>query len=131
MGLLEEIKSKTSINIERFLERLKEDLKEENEEKILDSIYEVFIMILDIIKQAKIPEKLYTTSLNMTKDYWCLNKYGKLYKDTFDESGNIKSISIGDTKTEFVTKTQIEGSSEDILLNIYKTSLYRHRKMRW
>ena len=85
----------------------------------------------------------------MTKDYWYLNKYDKLFVKNIDinsdENSNvkIKSIQIGDTTTTFAdTSSQIEinGTTyntgtvdfdEDILVEKYKKALYENRRMRW
>ena len=159
MSILDKIKGRTNIDVDIFVERLKKDFnidKIENEEKkeianeeILNSIYEVLILILDTINQNKIPVGLYTTWLEMVKDYWYLNKYDKKYVSNIDtdESKNsnirVKSIQVGDTTTTFAdTSSQIDinGTTyntgtvdfdEDMLIEKYKKRLYKHRKMRW
>lgn len=83
----------------------------------------------------------------MTKDYWYLNGYDKLFASKSEEDSKsnvkVKSVQIGDTTTTFVDKTsQVEingivyntgtvNYSEDGLIEKYKKDLYRHRKMRW
>ena len=83
----------------------------------------------------------------MTKDYWYLNGYDKLFASKAEEDSKsnvkVKSVQIGDTTTTFVDKTsQVEingiiyntgtvNYSEDGLIEKYKKDLYRHRKMRW
>ena len=89
MNILDKIKGRTNIDVDIFVERLKKDFnidKIENEEKkeiandeMLNSIYEVLILILDKIHQSKVPVGLYTTWLQMVRDYWYLNKYDKKY----------------------------------------------------
>lgn len=159
MNILDKIKGRTNIDVDIFVERLKKDFnidKIENEEKreiandeMLNSIYEVLILILDTIHQDKVPVGLYTTWLEMVRDYWYLNKYDKKYVSNIDaeESKNsnikVKSIQVGDTTTTFAdTSSQIDinGTTyntgtvdfdEDMLIEKYKQRLYKHRKMRW
>ena len=159
MNILDKIKGRTKIDVDIFVERLKKDFnidKIENEEKkeianeeMLNSIYEVLILILDKIHQSKVPVGLYTTCLQMVRDYWYLNKYDKKYVSNIDaeENGNsnirVKSIQVGDTTTTFAdTSSQIDinGTTyntgtvdfdEDMFIEKYKKRLYEHRKMRW
>ena len=159
MNILDKIKGRTNIDVDIFVERLKKDFnidKIENEEKreiandeMLNSIYEVLILILDTIHQDKVPVGLYTTWLEMVRDYWYLNKYDKKYVSNIDaeESKNsnikVKSIQVGDTTTTFAdTSSQIDinGTTyntgtvdfdEDILVEKYKKALYENRRMRW
>ena len=68
MNILDKIKGRTNIDVDIFVERLKKDFnidKIENEEKkeiandeMLNSIYEVLILILDKIHQSKVPVAL-------------------------------------------------------------------------
>lgn len=117
--------------------------------QLICSIYDTMIIILGKTHQEKILNNLYTTWLRMTKDYWYLNKYDKLFVKNIDinsdENSNlkIKSIQIGDTTTTFAdTSSQIEinGTTyntgtvdfdEDILVEKYKKALYENRRMRW
>lgn len=159
MSLLDKIKGKTRIDVNTFVNRLLRELyidKMENEEKkklateqLVNSIYEVLIIILDKINQDRIPEGLYTTWLEMVRDYWHLNKYDKQYIFNTDSNGDensnvrIKSVQIGDTTTTFVdTSSQIDINGtiyntgtvdfdEDILVEKYKKRLYKHRKLGW
>ena len=159
MSMLDKIKGRTKIDVDIFVNRLERDLyidKIENKEKkelaseqLVDSIYEVLIIILDKINQDKVPEGLYTTWLEMVRDYWRLNKYDKQYVSNTDSNVNensnirIKSIQVGDTTTTFAdTSSQIDinGTTyntgtvdfdEDILVEKYKKRLYKHRKMGW
>ena len=161
MNILDKIKGRTNIDIDIdiFVERLKKDFsidtiadKEKKElanEEMLNSIYEVLILILDKINQDKVPVGLYTTWLEMVRDYWYLNKYDKKYVSNIDAEGNqssnirVKSIQVGDTTTTFAdTSSQIDinGTTydtgtidfdEDMLIEKYKKRLYKHRKMRW
>lgn len=159
MTILEKIKSRTKIDIDMFIARLSKELsidtisdkdkKASAIEQLEYSIYDIMIIILDVIHQPKVPEGLYTTWLRMIKDYWCLNKYDKQFvsntgtSSESDSNIKIKSIQAGDTTTTFAdTSSQIyiNGTtyntgtidfSDDILLEKYKKDLYRHRKMRW
>ena len=159
MTILEKIKSRTKIDIDVFISRLKKEFsidtisdknkKESAIEQLEYSIYDTMIIILDVTHQPKVPEGLYTTWLKMVKDYWYLNKYNEKFNSSSEtsteENSNIKikSIQAGDTTTTFAdTSSQININgvpyntgtidfSEDILLEKYKKDLYRHRKMRW
>ncbi len=157
--MLEEIYNKTNIDMTAFIKRLEIELsingiKDEEKKKMASaqlvcSIYDTMIIILGKTHQEKILNELYTTWLRMTKDYWYLNKYDKLFVKNIDinsdENSNvkIKSIQIGDTTTTFAdTSSQIEinGTTyntgtvdfdEDILVEKYKKALYENRRMRW
>lgn len=157
--MLEEIYNKTNIDMIAFIKRLEIELsingiKDEEKKKIASaqlvcSIYDTMIIILGKTHQEKILNELYTTWLRMTKDYWYLNKYDKLFVKNIDinsdENSNlkIKSIQVGDTTTTFAdTSSQIEinGTTyntgtvdfdEDILVEKYKKALYENRRMRW
>ena len=157
--MLEEIYNKTNIDMTAFIKRLEIELsivgiQDEEKKKMASaqlvcSIYDTMIIILGKTHQEKILNELYTTWLRMTKDYWYLNKYDKLFVKNIDinsdENSNlkIKSIQIGDTTTTFAdTSSQIEinGTTyntgtvdfdEDILVEKYKKALYENRRMRW
>ena len=157
--MLEEIYNKTNIDMTAFIKRLEIELsingiKDEEKKKIASaqlvcSIYDTMIIILGKTHQEKILNELYTTWLRMTKDYWYLNKYDKLFVKNIDinsdENSNlkIKRIQVGDTTTTFAdTSSQIEinGTTyntgtvdfdEDILVEKYKKALYENRRMRW
>lgn len=159
MNILDKIKGRTNIDMDIFVERLKKDFsidtiedegkREVANEEMLNSIYEVLILILDTIHQSKVPVGLYTTWLEMVRDYWYLNKYDKKYVSNIDATENgtsnirVKSIQVGDTTTTFAdTSSQIDINgttyntgtvdfSEDMLIEKYKKRLYKHRKMRW
>ena len=159
MSILDKIKGRANIDVDIFVERLKNDLnintieneekKEKANEEMLNSIYEVLILILDTTHQDKVPAGLYTTWLEMVRDYWYLNKYDKKYVSNIDAEGSnnsnvrVKSIQVGDTTTTFAdTSSQIDinGTTyntgtvdfdEDMLIEKYKQRLYKHRKMRW
>lgn len=155
MSVLEKIKKRTNnIDVESLKKRLIKELKlkEDNADttaQVEYSLLDTLVIILDTIHQEKIPDGLYTTWLRMTKDYWYLNGYDKLFNDTSEEEGNsksnvkVKSLQIGDTTTTFAdpnSQVEINGItystgtveySEDGLIEKYKKDLYRHRKMRW
>lgn len=157
--MLEEIISKSCIDITTFMTRLKKELnidtiKDDNKkqtatEQLVCAIYDTLIIILDKTRQNKVPKGLYTTWLEMIKDYWYLNQYDKKYvldSDSDDDGSaniKIKSIQEGDTTTTFAdtsSQININGTtyntgtidySDDILIEKYKNRLYKHRKMRW
>lgn len=154
--MINKIQSKTKINMTEFIKRLERELSiskmqyEENKkiarEQLIYSIYDTMTIILDTIHQSRVPEGLYTTWINMIKDYWVLNKYDKKYvsnieaKESENSNIKVKSIQVGDTTTTFTdTSSQIEingttyntgtiNFNEDILVEKYKKSLYRHRR---
>lgn len=157
--MIDKIKNKTNINIDKFIERLKDELfintisdeekKKKANEQLVYCIYDVLIIILDVTHQNIILDGLYTTWLNMVKDYWYLNKYDNQFVKNIDaektegENVKVKSIQVGDTTTTFADITsqiEINGTTyntgtidfdNDILIEKYKKALYRHRKMRW
>ena len=153
MSVLEKIKSKTNkIDVESLKKRILKELniKEDNQDGVAQveySLLDTLVIILDTTHQSKIPDELYTTWIRMTKDYWYLNGYDKLFASKSEEDSKsnvkVKSVQIGDTTTTFVDKTsQVEingivyntgtvNYSEDGLIEKYKKDLYRHRKMRW
>lgn len=153
MSVLEKIKSKTNkIDVESLKKRILKELniKEDNQDGVSQveySLLDTLVIILDTTHKSKIPDGLYTTWIRMTKDYWYLNGYDKLFASKSEEDSKsnvkVKSVQIGDTTTTFVDKTsQVEingivyntgtvNYSEDGLIEKYKKDLYRHRKMRW
>ena len=54
MSILEKIKSRTNIDVEYMITRLKKLLGNENEENIQNAVYEIMLVILDTINQSKI-----------------------------------------------------------------------------
>ena len=160
MSMLDNIKNRTLIDVDFLIKRLAKELKlidekkeipEDAKDQIICSLYDTLIIILDTTHQDKIPEGLFTTWLNMTKDYWYLNKYDTLFQNGNSEAQNensnsnkksIKSIQVGDTTTTFVDKSsqiEINGTTyntgtinfdENILKEKYKSALYRHRRFR-
>ena len=151
MNILETLKNRTQIDIEYMIKRLKKEIPSEDEELILDSLYDTMIIILDITHQPKVPSGLFTTWLRMTKDYWDLNGFNKIAEKNNEDTSegekideiSVEEIKIGDTTTKFADETnsiEINGAkyktgtveySEDALVERYKEDLYRHRKLRW
>lgn len=154
MPILEKIRNRTKIDVDLLKKRLIKELnvdetKEGSIEQVEYSLFDTMILILDKIQQPKIPEGLYTTWIRMTKDYWDLNGYNKIYTKANTEETNassqakIKSLKIGDTTTTFIdpsSQVEINGItynagtvdySEDALIEKYKKELCKHRKMRW
>lgn len=167
MTTLEKIKSKvTRIDIDELIERLKIELripektKTENEEetssnvdseKLLEyALYDTLLIILDVTHLKKVDDSLYSIWVNMIKDYWYLNKYDELVKESettgeseTDTTGDVKSIAQGNEKIEFYEKgstVEINGTrynagtinfDTNLLREKYKSDLYRHRVMRW
>lgn len=158
MNILNEIKSRTEINMGLFVERLQNELKITNiqdetkrntaKEQLLYSISDTMCIILDTTHLSSIPKSLYTTWIRMTKDYWYLNGYDNQFVKNIDVNSSsdmnmkVKSIQEGDTTVDFADATSVNINgiiyntgtlefSEDVLVEKYKKDLYRHRKMRW
>ena len=91
MSVLEKIKSKTNkIDVESLKKRILKELniKEDNNDGVLQveySLLDTLVIILDTTHQSKIPDGLYTTWIRMTKDYWYLNGYDKLFASKSEE----------------------------------------------
>ncbi len=158
MNILNEIKSRTEINMGLFVERLQNELKITNiqdeakrnvaKEQLLYSISDTMCIILDTTHLSSIPKSLYATWIRMTKDYWYLNGYDNQFVKNIDVNSSsdmnmkVKSIQEGDTTVDFADATSVNINgitystgtlefSEDALVEKYKKDLYRHRKMRW
>lgn len=158
MNILNEIKSRTEINMGLFVERLQNELKITNiqdeakrnaaKEQLLYSISDTMCIILDTTHLSSIPKSLYATWIRMTKDYWYLNGYDNQFVKNIDVNFSsdmnmkVKSIQEGDTTVDFADATSVNINgiiyntgtlefSEDALVEKYKKDLYRHRKMRW
>ena len=154
MVVLNEIKNKTSIDVSYMITRLKKMLGTEKDEDIQNAMYEVMLIILDTINQSRIPNILYTTWLQMTTDYWFLNRYNEIFRNQEGEGGgesqttsnsnsSVKTLQIGDTTVTFSEESgtiEINGVKykvgtinfiDDAILEKYKVRLYKHRKMRW
>ena len=152
MVVLNEIKNKTSIDVSYMITRLKKMLGTEKDEDIQNAMYEVMLIILDTINQSRIPNILYTTWLQMTTDYWFLNRYNEIFRNhegggesqtTSNSNSSVKTLQIGDTTVTFSEESgtiEINGVKykvgtinfiDDAILEKYKVRLYKHRKMRW
>ena len=160
MTTLEKIKSKiTHIDIDELKERLNLELKlnqltSDEQKQLADkflnfAIQSALLLMLDVTHLKKIDDSLYGTLIDMTKDYWSLNKYDKLIKasendeNTEDDDLEVSSIKEGDTQVNFSSKSStinINGTKystgtinfdENIIREKYKNDLYRHRKFRW
>lgn len=158
MNILNEIKSRTEINMGLFVERLQNELKITNIQdeakrnaakvQLLYSISDTMCIILDTTHLSSIPKSLYATWIRMTKDYWYLNGYDNQFVKNIDVNSSsdmnmkVKSIQEGDTTVDFADATSVNINgitystgtlefSEDALVEKYKKDLYRHRKMRW
>lgn len=152
MNIKEEIRNKSTFNIDELIQRLKKDfcIRNKGMDQLEFSLFDTLNIILNTTNRKKIPIGLYSTWYRMTKDYWYLNNYNKtVHNDnstanqTNSQSKKIKSISIGDTTTTFVDEesqinvngvTYSTGTidfSEDVLVEKYKRDLYKYRKMRW
>lgn len=169
MTILEQIKAKTNIDIDNMLiKRLCRELKLPKEEirdeegRIVQSnytnesieqleydLYDVLMIILDNTNLYKVPKEMHTIVINMTKDYWYLNKHDGLFLTETEKEEmeakqlKVKSISVGDTTTTFSDKQSqvtINGITyntgtidfaKNILEEKYKEAFYRHRQPRW
>ena len=169
MTILEQIKSKTNIDVDNMLiKRLCKELKlpkqkiEDNEGNIIETdyteesieqleydIFDILMIILDNTNLYKVPKEMYATVIDMTKDYWYLNKHDKLFlseeerKKENEEQLKVKSIAVGDTTTTFSDKqsqvtingvTYSTGTidfNKNTLEEKYKEAFYRHRQPRW
>lgn len=169
MTVLEQIKAKTNIDVDNMIiNRLckelnlpQEEVKDEEGniisnnyieasiEQLEYDILDVLIIILDNTNLYKVPKEMYTTVINMIKDYWALNKHNLLYLSEEEkakiekEQMKVKSIQVGDTTTTFAdTSSQIDINgttyntgtidfAKNILEEKYKEAFYRHRIPRW
>ena len=85
MSVLEKVQNRTNIDVEMLKTRLIKELgvdekQEDAVNQVEYSLYDTLVLILEKIQQPKVPKGLYTTWLRMTKDYWYLNGYDKLFK---------------------------------------------------
>lgn len=169
MAILEQIKSKTNIDVDNILiARLCRELKlpkeqitnddgkvtegdytQDSIEQLEYDLFDVLIIILDNTNLYKVPKEIYSTVINMTKDYWYLNKHNLLFltdkekQELEAEQMKVKSIEVGDTTTTFSDKQSqinINGTTyntgtinfdKNILVEKYKEDFYRHRQPRW
>lgn len=154
MAILDKIKKQSRINVNEVIDILKGELKvtDDTIEKLHYSLYATLQLILNKTNRIYIIEDMFTLWVDMTKDYWRLNRYDKISNsletdEQNDEELKIKSIERGDTKIDFRdsnNETIINGVTyktgtieydDDLLLNKYMKRLYKFRllgnKRRW
>jgi len=160
MDILDKIKSQSRIDVNEVIEILKRELKvtDYTIEKLNYSLYATLQIILNKTNRIYIIEDMFTLWVDMTKDYWVLNRYDKIGSSIkneeqektdkqADEGLKVKRIERGDTNIEFRdsnNETTINGITyktgtieydEDLLLNKYLKRLYKFRllgnKRRW
>lgn len=158
MTILDKIKKQSRINVNEVIDILKGELKvtDETIEKLHYSLFATLQLILNKTNRIYIIEDMFTLWVDMTKDYWFLNRYDKVHNSSKDEEQaeqqddeglKVKSIERGDTKIDFRdsnNETTINGVTyktgtieydDDILLNKYMKRLYKFRllgnKRRW
>lgn len=158
MAILDKIKKQSRINVNEVIDILKGELKvtDETIEKLHYSLFATLQLILNKTNRIYIIEDMFTLWVDMTKDYWFLNRYDKVHNSSKDEEQaeqqddeglKVKSIERGDTKIDFRdsnNETTINGVTyktgtieydDDILLNKYMKRLYKFRllgnKRRW
>lgn len=158
MAILDKIKKQSRINVNEVIDILKGELKvtDDTIEKLHYSLFATLQLILNKTNRIYIIEDMFTLWVDMTKDYWFLNRYDKVHNSSkdeeqaeqqYDEGLKVKSIERGDTKIDFRdsnNETTINGVTyktgtieydDDILLNKYMKRLYKFRllgnKRRW
>lgn len=169
MTILEQIKTKTNIDVDNMLinrlclelklpkeeitntkgNTIQEDYTEESKRQLEYDLYDILMIILDNTNLYKVPREMYATVIDMTKDYWYLNKHDKLFlteeekQKENEEQLKVKSIAVGDTTTTFSDKQSqvtINGITyntgtidfnKNTLEEKYKEAFYRHRQPRW
>lgn len=158
MAILDKIKKQSRINVNEVIDILKSELKvtDDTIEKLHYSLFATLQLILNKTNRIYIIEDMFTLWVDMTKDYWFLNRYDKVHNSSKDEEQaeqqddeglKVKSIERGDTKIDFRdsnNETTINGVTyktgtieydDDILLNKYMKRLYKFRllgnKRRW
>lgn len=158
MAILDKIKKQSRINVNEVIDILKGELKvtDETIEKLHYSLFATLQLILNKTNRIYIIEDMFTLWVDMTKDYWFLNRYDKVHNSSKDEEQaeqqddeglKVKSIERGDTKIDFRdsnNETTINGVTyktgtieydDDMLLNKYMKRLYKFRllgnKRRW
>lgn len=158
MAILDKIKKQSRINVNEVIDILKGELKvtDDTIEKLHYSLFATLQLILNKTNRIYIIEDMFTLWVDMTKDYWFLNRYDKVHNSSKDEEQaeqqddeglKVKSIERGDTKIDFRdsnNETTINGVTyktgtieydDDILLNKYMKRLYKFRllgnKRRW
>lgn len=159
MAIIDKIKSKSRINVNEITTLLKKDLNVDDNglEDLYYSLYATLQLILNTTNRDYIIEDMFTLWVDMTKDYWFLNRYDKKQSSSSgeseeesqaeDEGLKVKRVERGDTNIEFRdsnNETTINGVTyktgtidydEDMLLNKYLKRLYKFRllgrKRRW
>lgn len=158
MTILDKIKKQSRINVNEVIDILKSELKvtDDRLEKLHYSLFATLQLILNKTNRIYIIEDMFTLWVDMTKDYWFLNRYDKVHNSSKDEEQaeqqddeglKVKRIERGDTNIEFRdsnNETTINGVTyktgtieydDDILLNKYMKRLYKFRllgnKRRW
>lgn len=96
--------------------------KNENEELLLFILNSVEESVLNYCHIKDIPDGLKNTVLRMAVDMYKEEGYGKT-----DDTGPVKSISVGDTSTTFSTEKST--TYVDSLLKNYETTLKHYRKV--
>lgn len=152
MAVIDKIKRQSRIDVKEVIERLKKELNvtsDDGVEQIQYALYSTLQTILNTTNRDYLIEDMYSIWVDMTKDYWKLNGYDQKYKgekvedeETLNtKNPEIKSIKRGDTETTFMEKksqTTINGITyqtgtihydEEVLINRYKTQLYRFRRL--
>lgn len=152
MRILERMKTQSRISVDEVIERLTKEFKvmsDEGKEQVNFALYSTLQLILNTTNRDYLIEDMYSLWIDMTKDYWYLNGYDKQYTsnniNAEEQSSNadvkIKSIKRGDTETTFMeTKNQTTindvvyqtgtiNFDEDILIEKYKSRLYKFRKL--
>ena len=159
MAIIDKIKNKSRINVSEITTLLKKDLNVDDNglEDLYYSLYATLQLILNTTNRDYIIEDMFTLWVDMTKDYWFLNRYDKKQSSSSgeseeesqaeDEGLKVKRVERGDTNIEFRdsnNETTINGVTyktgtidydEDMLLNKYLKRLYKFRllgrKRRW
>lgn len=146
MAILDKIKKQSRINVNEVIDILKSELKvtDDRLEKLHYSLYATLQLILNKTNRIYIIEDMFTLWVDMTIDYWRLNRYDKINNfletdEQNDEELKIKSIERGDTKIDFRdsnNETTINGVTyktgtieydDDLLINKYMKRLYKFR----
>lgn len=96
--------------------------KDENEELLLFILNSVEESVLNYCHIKDIPDGLKNTVLRMAVDMYKEEGYGKT-----DDTGPVKSISVGDTSTSF--STEQTSYYVDSLLKNYEKTLKNYRKL--
>lgn len=96
--------------------------KEESDELLLFILNSVEEAVLSFCHRTDIPDGLKNTVIRMAVDMYREEQYG-----VQDGTGNVTSISVGDTSTTFSTEKST--SYVDSLLKNYETTLKHYRKL--